>query len=180
MIRVRQRLCLDRKTEEIAGLVNNFSLIPSWLPGVTGVEVLASEGDISVVEIKGPRMHGGRLVLECVQTSPGAWVFSEADRYRGRGLSGGLEVTLDEGRAVVDVVVNRDGPFFDVFSRRKLRRELQRACSAFVRRADDSNRAVDSSVRRKVFEIVRRDGALYVVIDGRSFELSPDIQTEAS
>lgn len=184
MIRVVANVEVNAPAERIVALTSDMGKLPAWVPGVTSAEVLAREGDISVVELNGPRFHGGRLVLECVRTSPEEVVFAEVDRWRGRGFSGSVSVRPGSagGRCDLRVAVERDGTILNVVGKRRLQNTVDELVSEVARRAERlaANELELTSGRRKIMEIVRRDGRLYVHVEGSSVELPLDGPAVAS
>lgn len=174
MIRVVANFEMNTPAEKIVTLASDTAKLPLWLPGVTSAEVLAREGDISVIELCGPRLRNGRLVLECVRKSGEEIIFAEVDRWRGRGFSGSLSVrSRAEGGGALRVVVQRDGMMFNVVARRRLRQTVNDLLSELARRAERlaAPEVEITSGRRKILEIVRRDGRLYVCVDGSTVEI---------
>jgi len=175
MIKVVAKYEVNATCERVDDLMSDVRALPAWLPGLTSAETLAREGDISVIELSGPALPGGRLVLECVRASAEKIIFAEVDRWRGRGFSGSLSVRRGrtDSACALRVTVQRDGLPLNIASRMRLRRTLDELGSALARRAERTEvpELEFSSARRKILEIVRREGRFYVLVDGASIEL---------
>ncbi len=175
MIRIHETRSVESPAEHVVAVTTDVTKLSSWLPEITGAAVLVQEGDISIIELRGPRLHGGRLVLECVRASAETVVFAEVDRYRGRGFSGNFSVRQDAGgrESLLSAEIQQDGSPFNFFSRRRLSRTLGEVLTAVLRRVAESSPQERASAyeRRKILEVIRRNGKLFVCINGHSFEL---------
>jgi hypothetical protein len=170
-------LLLPIARARIFKILTEYALYRKWIPGVTRSRVLMSEGDITVVELRWPRVSEEDLVFELVQSPPVSVVFNEV----GPGtLSGRWDLTELEGgrRTLVKSQLKAPAPFYRPAQRRLLRRLLEETTSALEQRArlGAGLVGVETTTRSKLLEITRRRGRLELWWQGDVFELPKKVK----
>jgi hypothetical protein len=158
-------------------MLTAYDQYQDWLPEVTHSRVLAREGDIAVVELVSPLLMEGSLVLEVVHTPPEAAIFSQADRYRRRGISGGWQLRSDgnsqsPGSVVLSIEVEIPANFVNPGPRQRARAAINAALATLHARSASLAPGI-SDERRKILEVVRQADGLQVWLRGETFTLSP-------
>ena len=158
-------------------MLTAYDQFQDWLPEISHSRVLAREGDIAVIELVSPLLLEGSLVLEVVHTPPDAAIFSQADRYRQRGISGGWRLLgSDDSQSsesvLLEVELEVPASLVNPGPRRRARATLNAALAALhARSASQAPGAGDEG--RKILEVVREAGGLRVWLLGETFSLTP-------
>jgi hypothetical protein len=157
-------------------MLTAYDQYQDWLPEVTHSRVLAREGDIAVVELVSPLLVEGNLVLEVVHTPPDAAIFSQADRYRQRGISGGWQLRSDDSdqspdSVVLSIEVEIPASIVNPAPRQRARAALNAALATLHARSASLAPGANEE-RRKILEVVRQAGGLQVWLQGETYSLS--------
>jgi len=111
-------------------LLTDYEQSAAWLPGVTVVRVLTTEGDVSVIELI---VDGEPLVLEVVASPPDGARFEQVDRSDAGGVSGGWTLRDDAaGGLILDAEIRVPFPFFSFGAGRRLRAAIEEATAKIV------------------------------------------------
>src|SRR5437868_1073851 len=74
--------------DELFAVLSNYANYRDWTPDVVESAMLATEGDIAVVEFRSPLLSDEKCVIEFVQSKPSSIVYRQVDQYGTRGLRG--------------------------------------------------------------------------------------------
>ena len=86
--RVERSIYIKAPRALVYGVLTRYETHRLWVPDITESRVLASEGDISVVEFRSPPFGADKLVLEFIESPDREVLFRQVDRYRTGGLGG--------------------------------------------------------------------------------------------
>ncbi len=156
-------------------MLTDYDRYQDWVPGVTHSQTLAREGDIVIVELAIDE-PGRKLVLELVHTPPRAVSFSQVDEASSRGCTGSWELADGDGSlAVLKAQITVQSPFFALARRWKMAAALDRVLAALQARAAQTavlDPRGSGEQRRKILEVVKRNGELEVWFKGETFVLA--------
>jgi len=156
-------------TREAAwSLLTDHEQSATWLPGVTAVRVLTTEGDISVIELI---VDGEPLVLEVVASPLDGARFEQVDRSDADGVSGGWTLRDDAaGGLVLDAEIRVPLPLLAFGAGRRLRAALEEATAKIVVQLRRPLTAQLVTYRRAL-AVIRRGDVIEAHIGGHVVEL---------
>jgi hypothetical protein len=175
--RAHASITLDVPQAEIYGLLTEYEGFADWVPGITGCRVLASEGDITVVEL----VTGERsLTLELIASPPRGLQFATVDEPRRRTVSGGWRIHEDSSGngTVLEARLRMHTRLFDFRARRRMRDALETALASVRQQVARVTRQVPPTgvLRRKILEVIRHEDGIQVWIEGNTYELRRTIE----
>lgn len=136
-------------------LLTDHEQSATWLPGVTAVRVLTTEGDISVIELI---VDGESLALEVVASPPDGARFEQVDRSSADGVSGSWNLRDDAAEGLVlDAEIRLPSPFFAFAAGRRLRAALEDATARIAAQLRRPPTAQLATYRRALAVIRRGD-----------------------
>ncbi len=144
-----------------------------WLPGLAKADVLAREGDVVVLEIQAPRLAAGPIVLELIHSPPAEIRFHQVGHYGKPRVAGRCELHETGGGTRLCLEIGFRSALLRLADRRRLREGATRAVTALARRCDDveAGQLPPPGGRRKVLEILERDGGLEIRLHAERFRL---------
>jgi hypothetical protein len=149
-------------------LLTDHEQSASWLPRVTAVRVLTTEGDVSVIELIA---NGEPLVLEVVASPPNGARFEQVDRSDADGISGGWNLRDDAGEGLVlDAEIRVPTPLFAFAAGRRLRAALEDATAIIASQLRRPPTAQLATYRR-VLAVIRRGNVIEAHIGDDVVEL---------
>lgn|GEM_PF-4481162 len=178
-VQVEDTVTLEAPGELVYAVLADADRYRDWLPGVSATEILAQEGDITVVELRaapggGGNARGAALSVELIHSPPTALHFSQVDLYAGLGVTGRLKLAGDGATTTVHGRLTRRLPFFAWRRKARLRKFLAQGLEALAARAAQLASATEEAAidaagdpgeteRRKILEVTRRpDGSTRV------------------
>ena len=164
--------------EELYSILADISHYARWVPGLELSRILAREGDITIVELRGSRFGDHTFNFELIRSLPKAIVFRQIDSLDGPDISGKWSVGETEpgpgsARTLVRLQAQVDTPLLELGSRRRIRSALRAGLDALEirRRHLGSARPAARAGRQKVLEVVREADGLRVWYLGESFRM---------
>jgi carbon monoxide dehydrogenase subunit G len=156
-------------TREAAwSLLTDHEQSAAWLPGVTAVRALTTEGDIAVIELI---VEGGPLVLEVVASPPNGARFEQVDRSGAAGVSGRWSLRDDAAEGLVlDAEIRVPQPLLAFAARRRLRTALEDAAKTVANRLRRPPTAQLAAYRRAL-AVIRRGNVIEAHIGDQVVEL---------
>lgn len=132
--RVRRSSRLEASPASVWQALTDYPSFVAWVPGVSGVEVLAREGNVAIVELQ--RRGGPPLVLEVIEIdSEHTLRLHQTDQIRHRGLEGCISLHPAEAAVRVEVDLHYRCSLFEPFSHRSWRQMISSRLSALQARA---------------------------------------------
>jgi uncharacterized protein YndB with AHSA1/START domain len=170
---VESTLTLEAPRESVYGVLVAADGYRHWVPGVAAAEVLAQEGDITVVELRAAiagEPHESTLSVELIHSPPETLHFRQVDLYAGLGVTGRLKLQAEGPRTLVHGRVQQPLPIYAFRRRRRLLRLLEQGLAALAGRVEQIVAASQATAqrerepgRRKILEVTRRpDGSTQV------------------
>lgn len=136
-------------------LLTDHEQLAAWLPEVTALRILTTEGDISVIELI---VDGNPLVLEVVASPPDGARFEQVDRSDADSISGGWTLRTDAADGLVlDAEIRVPFPLFAFGAGRRLRAALEDAAAKIVAQLRRPLTAQLATYRRALAVIRRGD-----------------------
>jgi hypothetical protein len=162
-------------------VLTDYAGYREWLAGVAEVRILASEGDVVVLEMRVPAFRDTALVLETVQSPPAEIRFREVGRYGRPGVAGRCELGEVEQGSQIRLDVHVKGPVLALGLRQRQRAAFAAALDALRERIGEvrAGRADSPHKKRKVLEVRELDDGLEILLHGQRFRLIR-VQDEAA
>lgn len=171
--RTRTDCSLEAPRERAFAVLADEPRYPEWLPGVEEAHVLARDGDVAVVEIRAPRFRAEKVVLELIYSPPAEIRFRQVGGYGRPAIAGRCELRDGDGGTRIQVDLRVATPLVAFGSRRRLRQAVATSLAALAERIADveTGRVAVPGGKRKILEIVERDGGLEIRLSDERYRL---------
>ncbi len=169
---------LQGTREEYYAILADCGRYSQWAPGIEMSSVLATEGDVTIAELRGRLFSDRTLNLELIYSRPDGVTFHQIDCLGRPEISGRLRVEETEAGIGSPTVLVRfaariETPLLEFGSGRRARSALRAGLDSLGarRRHLASARPVAADSKQKVLEVVREAGGLRIWYLGESFLL---------
>jgi hypothetical protein len=160
----------------VYSVLTSYRHLEAWVPDVVQSRLLASEGEIAIVELIAPPYGAEKLVLEMIESPRTAVVFTQVDRLRRDGLFGRFDLTrADDGAGtMLEATLGMKLGLHRVACRRRLRAVLDHTLAALTDRAIRLLTSGLSEVpgqRAKILEVDIAGSEVTLRVGGTTYEL---------